>query len=335
MQYVRLGRTGLKVSRLILGSTMFGELLDDAQAQAVIHRALELGVSTLDTGDIYAGGQSEEIIGRHIRACRNQLVICTKVGFRVGDSPGDHAKAIAGRLDHAARWTRGISPNEQGLSRRHIVSAVESSLRRLQTEYIDLYQVHRWDTEVPIEETLRALDDLIRSGKVRYVGCSNARSWQLYAALWTSDRCGLSRFESMQVPYSLLAPEAEHDVLPACLNANVGVIAYTVLAGGALSGRHNDGVRSGTVLAQRPAHQQRYLSPLNLERLRRFSELAAECGRSETSLALGAVLAHPAVTAATVGVQTPDELTALVEAVDVPMSSELVRRVRALFSIKD
>jgi 1-deoxyxylulose-5-phosphate synthase len=196
MQYTRLGRTGLTVSRLVLGSTMFGEVMDDAQAQAVIHRALELGVNTLDTGNVYGGGRAEEIIGRCLCDRRDRVVLCTKVGFRVGDSPADHADAVAGGLDHAARWARGISPNDQGLSRRHILAAVEASLRRLGTDYIDLYQIHRWDAAVPIEETLRALEDLVRSGKVRYLGCSNARSWQLYEALWTSERAGLSRFES-------------------------------------------------------------------------------------------------------------------------------------------
>ncbi len=331
MQYIRLGRTGLKISRLILGSTMFGEVMDDAQAHAVIYRALELGVNTLDTGNIYGAGRAEKIIGRCIRDRRDQIVLCTKVGFRVGDSPADHADAVAGRLDHAARSARGISPNDQGLSRRHILAAVEASLRRLGTDYIDLYQIHRWDATVPIEETLRALEALVRGGKVRYLGCSNARSWQLHEALSTSERAGLSRFESMQVPYSLLSLEAEQDILPACLHVGVGVIAYSVLAGGAMSGRHNDGVRPGTVLAQRPAYQQRFLNAVNLDRLRRFSELATARGRVETSLALSAILSHPAVTAATVGVQTPDELIALVDGVDRPMEDDLHQRVRAIF----
>ncbi|MFM0394982.1 aldo/keto reductase [Paraburkholderia phytofirmans] len=332
MQYRQLGRSGLVLSRLVLGSTMFGELMDEEQARAVMHRAWDLGVHTVDTGDIYAGGRAEEMIGRIAGARREQLVFCTKVGFRVGDGPADHAIAQACRLDHAERWTRGIAPQEQGLSRHHIIAAVEGSLRRLRTDYIDLYQIHRWDTSVPVDETLRALDDLVRSGKVRYIGCSNARSWQLYEALWCSDKCGLARFESMQVPCSLLDRSAEIDVLPACEHAEVGVIAYSVLAGGLLSGVHRAGIVPGTVLAQRPGYQSRFLTGSYREQLERFDVAAERIARPMAVAALAAVLQQRAVTAATVGVQKPEELEMLVQAVDDPLDDQSLNQIAEIFN---
>jgi aryl-alcohol dehydrogenase-like predicted oxidoreductase len=332
MQYRSLGRSDLKVSRLILGSTMFGEVMDEPAARSVFNRASDLGVNTFDTADIYACGRSEEIVGRLIQMRRQEVILCTKVGFRVGDTPADHTAHVAARALSDDQQIPSAAPVDQGLSRRHIVAALEASLRRLRTDYVDLYQIHRWDPAVPIEETLRALDDLVSSGKVRCVGCSNARGWQLNSALWTSDTRGLVRFESMQVPYSLLAREAEHDALPACERAGIGVIAYQVLAAGALSGAHNETVRHGTVMAQRPAHQARFLTPDRRERLMRFAEFARRRGKEPATLALAAALAPPVVTAATVGVQTPDELKALLEAIEHPPDEDDCRAAQALFA---
>ncbi|MGE0385975.1 MAG: aldo/keto reductase [Gammaproteobacteria bacterium] len=322
MKYARLGRSGLTVSRLVLGSTMFGELMDEAAARAVLHRAWDLGVHTIDTGNIYAGSRAEEIIGRLTQGRRRQLVICTKVGFRVGDDPAEHARALQGTLDDGARWAAGIAPHDQGLSRQHILQAVEDSLRRLRTDYIDLYQLHRWDASVPIEETLRALDDLVRAGKVRYIGCSNARAWQLYEALWKSDRHGLARFDSIQAQYSMLMRQPEADLFPACEHAGVSVIAFSALAGGMLSGAHDEAIRPGTVLAARPGYQQQFVTAANRERMARFADFAARLGRPRIQLALDAVFGQPAVAAATVGVQHPGELDPLVAALDHPMSPQ-------------
>jgi len=332
MQYIRLGRSGLTISRLILGSTMFGELMDEDEARAVLHRAWDVGITTIDTGDIYASGRAEEIIGRLIGHRREQVVVCTKVGFRIGDTPADHAAALAGRIQHGERWARGISPNDQGLSRQHIVAAVEGSLRRLGTDHIDLYQIHRWDASVPIDETLRALDDLVRAGKVRYVGCSNARSWQLYEALWASERCDRVRFESMQVPYSMLDRGAESDTLPACAHAGVGVIAYSPLAGGVLSGRHRAGIVPGTVLAQREGYQRRFLDGAHAQRLDQLEEMATRLDRTMIELALAGVLQHGAVSAATIGVQRREEFDALVQAVDRPLDDQALGDLRRIFA---
>lgn len=311
---------------------MFGELLDESAAQAVIHRAWDLGVHTLDTSNVYGGGRAEELIGKIIGTRRDQIVLCTKVGFRVGDDPSTHAEALSGRLDHQERWKRGIAPHHQGLSRSHIIAAVEASLRRLRTDYLDLYQIHRWDTSIPIDETLRAMDDLVRSGKVRYLGCSNVRSWRLYEALWSSDRNSLSRFESMQVPYSLLDRNAELDTLPACTHAQVGVIAYSSLAGGVLSGAHINGIIPGSVLAQRPVYQTRFLSEDTRKRLERFSLLSERQNRSLATMALAVVLQQPAITAATVGIQHPAELDELVDAINRPLSADELTAVDEIFS---
>ncbi|MET0986966.1 MAG: aldo/keto reductase [Steroidobacteraceae bacterium] len=328
MQYGRLGRSGLKISRLVLGSSTFGEITPEDDARQILHAAWEAGINAIDTGDIYGNGQAEEIIGRAVQGRRHRLVILTKVGNRVGDAPADHAASMSGRLDHAERWSRGISPNDQGLSRAHVVSAVEASLRRLRTDYIDVYQVHRWDPEVPIEETLRALDDLVRAGKVRYIGCSNLAGWQLHKALWTSDVRALVRYESVQVLYNLFAQGPEQDILAAAANEQVGALVFSALASGFLSGKHGrQAPNPGSLLASRAIYQQMYWNERNFARLERWTEYATRTGRTCTQLALGWVLSHPAVSAALVGVQYPHELEELTATVSKPLT--LVERTWA------
>ncbi|MET0380257.1 MAG: aldo/keto reductase, partial [Spongiibacteraceae bacterium] len=319
MQYVRLGNTGLRISRITLGSTLFGELMDEAQTTAVLHKAWDLGITTIDTGNIYAESRAETLIGKLVRERREQLVICTKVGFRIGDSPADHGMALSGRHDHFARWQQGIAPTDAGLSRKHIIKAAEDSLRRLQTDYIDLYQLHRWDMETPIEETLRALDDLVRGGKVRYIGCSNLAAWQLYEALWCADKHELPRMCSVQTPYSLLNRAAERELFTACEHADVGVIAYAVLAGGMLSGLHNEGARPGTAMAARTSYQQQ-VNPRIVAAVNGLIESGRKLGRSPVQLAVSAALKQKAVAAVTIGVQLPAEFEPLVAAVRQPLS---------------
>jgi aryl-alcohol dehydrogenase-like predicted oxidoreductase len=217
-----LGRTGLKVTEICMGTMTFGNQAAEDTAHAILDRALEAGVNFIDTSDIYpvpvsleTVGRTEEIVGRWLKGKRQRIVLATKCVGQVG--PG---------------------PNDQGASRRHILDAVEGSLRRLQTDYIDLYQLHWPDTETPLEETMRALDDLVRWGKVRYVGCSNFEAWRLCKALWVSDRLGLSRFESVQPQYNLLARGIERELLPFCVEEGVGVMAYNPLAGGLLTGKY-------------------------------------------------------------------------------------------------
>jgi aryl-alcohol dehydrogenase-like predicted oxidoreductase len=331
MQYVRLGNTGLKISRITLGSTMFGELMDEQQTAAVIHKAWDLGINTIDTGNIYAESRAETQIGKLVKERRDQLVICTKVGFRIGDGPADHALGLAGKLDLYARWQQGIAPNDAGLSRKHIVRACEDSLRRLQTDYIDLYQLHRWDMEVPIEETLRALDDLVRAGKVRYVGCSNVAAWQLYEALWCADRHDLPRMCSVQTPYSLLNRAAERELFPACLHADAGIIAYSVLSGGMLSGVHNKGVVPGTAMAARPFYAKQ-VNPEIVAAVDELIKIGERLGRSPVQLAVSAVLKQKAVASVTVGVQKPEEFEPMIAAVHQPLTDAEYEEISGHFS---
>ena len=204
MQYKNLGRTGLKVSRICLGTNMFGAgYVDDARAISVVHRAHELGINFIDTADAYNSGLSEHVVGKAVRGRRHDFVVGTKGFIATGD---------------------GV--NSGGLSRKHLMGAVEASLRRLDTDYIDLYQVHFWDPHTPLEETLRTLNDMVRQGKVRHVGCSNFAAWQLCRALWVSDKLGLERFESVQPAYNFDRRDIEAELFPLCEDQGVGVIPY-------------------------------------------------------------------------------------------------------------
>lgn len=217
MQYRKLGRTGLVVSEACMGTMTFGGATDESEAQRIFGRCLERGVNFFDTADVYTEGRSEEILGRLIRGRRDDLVIATKVFNPTG--PG---------------------PNDMGLSRKHILQACEASLRRLGTDYIDLYQVHSDDRETPLEETLSALDQLVRAGKVRYIGASNYVAWRLSEALWTSAMHGLARFECLQPLYNLIERGLDAEVLPLCRSKGVGVITWSPLAGGWLTGKYRE-----------------------------------------------------------------------------------------------
>ena len=226
MEYRQLGRSGLRVSALALGTMTFGGrgafaktgATDVAGARRQIDLAVDAGVNLIDTADVYSGGLAEEIIGQAIAGRRDQLLLATKARMRMGDGP-----------------------NDAGLSRHHLIRACEASLRRLRTDYIDLYQVHEWDGQTPLEETLETLDTLVRSGKVRYIGCSNYAGWQLLKALGVADRHGYQRFISQQIYYSLQARDAEYELIPASLDQGLGVLVWSPLAGGLLSGKYRRG----------------------------------------------------------------------------------------------
>ena len=208
MKYRRMGRTGLKVSEICLGTMIYGDQVEEARALKIIRKALDSGVNFLDTADMYVEGKSEEIVGKALKGYRDSVVLATKVANRTG--PG---------------------PNDVGLSRKHIMKAIEDSLRRLKTDYIDIYYVHLPDYETPIEESLHALDDLVHQGKVRYIACSNFRAWQLCKALWVSDIQNLARFDCIQPPYNLITRDIEYELLPLCVGEGVGVCVYSPLAG--------------------------------------------------------------------------------------------------------
>src|SRR5262245_58983049 len=222
MKTRRMGKTGLKVSEVCLGTMTFGHQCDERTSQAIMDRAAAAGVYFIDTADAYpvpptpeTAGRTEEIVGNWLQGRRHRFILATKCRIRVGHGP-----------------------NDEGLSRRHILRAAEDSLRRLRTDYIDLYQAHSPDPDTPLEETLRAFDDLVRQGKVRYVGCSNYPAWQVALSLGTSDRLGLARFDCVQPRYNLLHCEAEAEPLPLCRHEGIGVIAYNPLAGGFLTGKY-------------------------------------------------------------------------------------------------
>lgn len=288
MRYKRLGESGLKVSVIGLGGNTFGRYLDEAGTARVIHRALDLGVNFFDTADVYTQGVSEEFVGRALRDRRDRALIGTKVAMPMGEGP-----------------------NDRGLSRAHIVDGVNANLRRLGTDYIDLLQVHRWDPETPVEETMRTLDDLVRAGKVRYLGCSNFAAWQLTWALWLADRRGWAPFVSVQPRYSLLDRAIEAELVPACRAFGVGVIPYSPLAGGILTGKYRGGARpEGT----RGADQEgagffaRQLAGKDEAVVDRLAEWAEARGHSIGELAIAWLASQPHVATVIAGVTSPEQV---------------------------
>ena len=311
MRYRTLGRTGVEVSTLCLGAMMFGEWgnRDHDDSIRVIHAALDAGINFVDTADVYSRGESEEIVGKALAGGRrDNVVLATKFHGTMGDDP-----------------------NEAGNSRRWIFREVEASLRRLDTDWIDLYQVHRWDPWTDHDETLGALSDLVAQGKVRYVGSSTYPAAQIVKAQWVARERGLQRFVCEQPPYSILARGIEADVLPTCQEFGMGVIAWSPLGGGWLSGRWRKGAedltsRRAAMIPQRydlsiPANQAK------LEAADALGRLADEAGMSLIDMALAFVIHHPAVTAAIIGPRTMDQLESQLGAADVELDGALLDRI--------
>jgi 1-deoxyxylulose-5-phosphate synthase len=312
MEHVRLGRTGLQVSRLCLGTMTFGLQCDEPTAAAILDRAADGGIDFLDTADVYplggdltTQGRTEEIVGRWLEGRRDRFVLATKCFGRTGPAPFD-----------------------AGNSRRHIMDAVEASLRRLRTDYIDLYQLHGYDPQTPIDETLTALDDLVRQGKVRYIGCSNFLTYQLVRAVGRSEALRISRFSSVQPRYNLLFRQIEREMLPFCLEEGVGVIPYNPIAGGLLSGKHERGrapAEGGRFTLGNAAqtYQDRYWHDREFETVEQVRELAGEAGIDMVRLAVAWVLANPAVTAPIVGASRAEQLEASLAAAETPLDRGL------------
>jgi aryl-alcohol dehydrogenase-like predicted oxidoreductase len=291
MEYRRLGGTGLKVAELCLGCMTFGRETDEANARKIIDRYLESGGNFLDTANVYAAGASEEITGRIIKERRQSLVLATKVRF--------NANVFLGKP---------VPPNDIGLSRGHIMAEVERSLRRLQTDYIDLYQVHSWDFETPIEETMRALDDLVRQGKVRYLGASNFMAWQLMKSLWVSDKHNYARFDCLQPQYSLISREIEREILPLCRSERVGVIPWSPLGGGFLTGKYRSGEKppQDSRLAKLDLWG-RLANERNYQTLEAVENVAKERGRGIAEVALAWVNQQPDVSSVIYGARTTQQ----------------------------
>ena len=315
MEFVRLGRTGLEVSRLALGCMSYGDpawrpwILDEAAARPHFRRALDLGINFFDTADMYSKGRSEEVTGRLLAGMvgRHDYVLATKVFFPVEKGP-----------------------NRSGLSRKHILAACEDSLRRLGTDFIDLYQVHRWDPETPFEETLSALDALVRAGKVRYLGASSMAAWQLAKALYTADRRGLARFVSMQNHYNLAYREEEREIIPLCLEEGLGLVPWSPLARGFLAGsRTRDGAKD-TARARSDEYADRlYFRPEDFDVLEAAVAVAKERGVKPAQVALAWVLSRPGVAAPIVGATRLEHLDDAATAVDLRLTDEEVARLEA------
>ena len=291
MEYRRLGATGLRVSELCLGCMTFGRETDEHIARKILDRFVEVGGNFVDTANVYAAGASEEILGRILGERRKDLVVATKVRF--------NANAFVGKP---------VAPNQIGLSRGHIMAEVEASLKRLQMDYIDLYQVHAWDFETPIDETMRALDDLVRQGKVRYIGASNFTAWQLMKSLWISDKHDFARFDSLQPQYSLITRDIEREILPLCRYENVGVIPWSPLGGGFLTGKYRSGQRppedsrlAKVDLWNRLANERNYAT------LEAVEQVAKERGRAVAQVALAWVNQQPGVSSVIYGARTEEQ----------------------------
>ena len=319
MRHVRLGRTGLTVSRLCLGTMTFGLQCDEATSRAILDRAAAGGITFLDAADVYpvgggfqTAGRTEEIVGRWLEGRRHEFIVATKCGGAMSERP----------------WDRGTS-------RKHVLDAIDASLRRLRTDYVDLYQLHHPDPETPIDESLRALDDVVRAGKARYVGCSNFPAYQLARALGRSELLGVGRFDTVQPRYNLLFRQIERDLLPLCREETLAVIPYNPLAGGLLSGKHRreTGPTPGTRFTLGNAagrYQDRYWHEREFATVEALRPLAAEAGLSPTQLALAWTLAEPAITAPIVGASRPEQLDDAIAAVEKPLDAALKARLDEL-----
>ena len=317
MQYTSLGRSGLKVSRICLGVMTYGDpgwrswILSEEAGRPFIRRALDLGINFFDTADMYSLGVSEAVLGRALRdfARRDDVVIGTKAFYPMS---GD--------------------PNDRGLSRKHLMASIDASLKRIGTDYVDLYQIHRWDPETPIEETLRALDDIVRSGKARYVGASSMWAWQFAKSLQLAERHGWTRFVSMQNHYNLVYREEEREMLPLCREEGIGVIPWSPLARGFLAGNRRTADRGDTARARTDvvAHQL-YYADSDFQIVDRVVALAQRRSVSPAQIALAWVLRQPGVTAPIIGASKMEQLEEAVAAVEIALTDEEAAELEELY----
>jgi len=314
MQTRSLGRSGLQVPELCLGTMTFGLQTNEQVSCDILDRALDRGLDFLDTADVYPlggkledVGRTEEILGRWMeaRGNRDRILLATKCRGRMG--PGS---------------------NDEGLSRQHILRAVDESLRRLRTDWLDLYQTHFFDPNTPIDETLRALDDLVRSGKVRYIGCSNYPAWRLGEALAAGERLGVARYESVQPRYNLLYREIETELLPLCAAQGLGVLVYNPLAGGLLAGKYRQGEEPSqgsrfTLGTAAKIYQWRYWQPAQFEAVEALNKLAEERGMNLVSVSIAWVLEQPGISSVIIGASRPDQLDASFAALELKLDDDL------------
>jgi aryl-alcohol dehydrogenase (NADP+) len=309
MEYVRLGTTGLKVSRLCLGTMTYGSkrwrewVLEEEEGRPFLKRALELGINFFDTADMYSLGASEEILGRALRdfgPARDKVVIATKLFYPLGDDP-----------------------NQRGLSRKHIRHAIDESLKRLGTDYVDLYQIHRFDYETPIEETLEALHDVVKAGKALYIGASSMYAWQFAKMLYTADRLGLTRFAAMQNHYNLIYREEEREMIPLCREEGIGLIPWSPLARGFLAGNRRKADYGETLRAKTDDYGHKlYYHDSDFKAVDRVSEIAKRRGVSNMQIALAWLLHQPGITAPIIGASKMHHLEEAVAALSVKLEAD-------------
>ena len=313
MEYVRLGSTGLKVSRVGLGCMSYGLpgegnqwVLDEEQSRPYIKRALEVGINFFDTANVYSSGMSETILGNALRdfAVRDEVVIATKVRFPMGEGANDY-----------------------GLSRKHMISSIDASLKRLGTDYVDLYQIHRWDQETPIEETMQALHDIVRAGKARYIGASAMFAWQFAKAQHAADLHGWTRFVSMQNHYNLIYREDERELLPLCQDQGIGVIPFSPLARGVLARKPAQAQEETLRYQSDSLAKSRYAQEDNLTTVERVSEVAEARGIPMAQVALAWMYSKPIINSPIIGATKPHHLEDALAALSVQLSAEEITRL--------
>ena len=305
MQFKNLGRTGIKVSSLCFGTMSFGDIADEAMSEKMYHRCREIGINFFDCANVYAGGRSEELLGKFIAVEREKVIITSKVYFPTGDDA-----------------------NARGANRRHITLEVEKSLRRLNTDWIDIYFIHHFDENTPLEETLAALDDLVKQGKILYPAVSNFSAWQIMKALGISEREHLARFEVVQPMYNLVKRQAEVEILPLAMSEGLGVIPYSPLGGGLLTGKYGPDKRpEKSRIVSNKMYSVRYGEDWMLMAAAEFSELAESLGVAPATLAVRWVVEHPAVTAPIIGARNLNQLEESLAALNMDMPVELYDQI--------
>ncbi len=307
MQYNKIGKTGLKVSAIGLGAMFFGSHTSEADSIKMMDMAFDKGINLFDTANSYEGGKSEEVVGKAIKNKRQVVVLATKVANKQG--PG---------------------PNDLGLSRKHIMWAVEQSLKRLDTDYIDIYYAHTPDYSTPIEETLRAFDNLVQQGKVRYVACSNYRAWQLVRAIAISEQYNLARFDCIQSPYNLLTRDVEYELLPCCASEGVGVTVYHPLAAGFLTGKYDPSKdpSSNTRFGWQgigPGEIKRNFSPLNFQAVTHLKQIADAHGRSLAQFSLAWIMRNPVISSTLIGISSAKQLEENIGALELKLTDEEIK----------
>ena len=308
MEYRNLGRAGVKVSAIGIGCNQFGGVVDREGTKTILHKALDLGINFFDTANVYSAGVSEEFVGAALQGQWDKVVIATKGRFKMGEGP-----------------------NDLGASRYHLTNAVEASLRRLGTDHIDLYQIHRWDEATSIEETMRALDDLVRAGKVRYIGASQFAAWQMSRSNDLAEMMGWERFVTVQAHYHLLEREVERELVPYCEYAQVGLLPYFPLAGGFLTGKYQRGepAPEGT-RGERSPYVQKYLTDANFDKLDKLREFAESRGRTLHGLAFAWLLSRDFIPSVIAGATKPEQVESNAATVDWKLSGEDLAELQGL-----